>query len=142
MIKKCDSWPVVLPNDDGIRPAGEPDECFYCRSKVGQKHEAECVTVSSYNLYRVLTKGSKKLVGVYKHYDPYFWTFQECEFHKNESTYCKDNALNGIDWCDSKDAEELERRLMEEDRCSCGLLTFEFMETIDAGPFIELRESE
>lgn len=29
-LKRCDSWPLVLENDDGIRPAGDSDRCFYC----------------------------------------------------------------------------------------------------------------
>lgn len=37
--------PIVLPDDEGIRPVGRPDECFYCRSKVGEEHQAKCVVV-------------------------------------------------------------------------------------------------
>lgn len=28
--------PIVKKDDTGIRPAGKPDECFYCHSKVGE----------------------------------------------------------------------------------------------------------
>jgi hypothetical protein len=38
-----DNWPLVAPNDDGIRPAGPRDACFYCRQKVGQPHKPDCV---------------------------------------------------------------------------------------------------
>jgi hypothetical protein len=41
-----DNWPLVHPKDDGIRPAGNPDECFYCNQKVGQPHAPDCVAVS------------------------------------------------------------------------------------------------
>ena len=30
---KLASCPLVDPKDDGIRPAGKPDECFYCNRK-------------------------------------------------------------------------------------------------------------
>jgi hypothetical protein len=40
-----DAWPLVDPKDDGIRPAGEPDACFYCSQKVGQPHALDCVVV-------------------------------------------------------------------------------------------------
>ena len=39
------SWPLVNPKDDGIRPAGKPDECFYCNRKVGEPHGRDCVMV-------------------------------------------------------------------------------------------------
>lgn len=38
--------PLVLPNDDGISPAGRPDECFYCLQKVGTPHGEDCVCVT------------------------------------------------------------------------------------------------
>ena len=40
-----ENWPLVDPKDDGIRPAGKPDECFYCNSKVGKPHGHDCVCV-------------------------------------------------------------------------------------------------
>ena len=40
------NWPLVDPKDDGIRPAGRPDECFYCRQKVGEPHGQKCVIVN------------------------------------------------------------------------------------------------
>lgn len=41
----ANDWPLVTVNDDGIRPAGEPDECFYCNQKVGQPHDRDCVII-------------------------------------------------------------------------------------------------
>lgn len=35
--------PLVAADDDGIRPAGPPDACLYCRQKVGQRHQLTCV---------------------------------------------------------------------------------------------------
>lgn len=40
------SWPTVDPEDDGIRPAGASDECFYCHQKVGEPHQRDCVIVT------------------------------------------------------------------------------------------------
>lgn len=34
---------LVLKNDSGIRPAGKPDECFYCNQKVGTPHLDDCI---------------------------------------------------------------------------------------------------
>jgi hypothetical protein len=38
-------FPLAHPSDDGIRPAGAPDECLYCKQKVGTPHLADCVVV-------------------------------------------------------------------------------------------------
>jgi hypothetical protein len=38
-------WPTVDPFDDGIRPAGATDACFYCCQKVGEPHRRDCVVV-------------------------------------------------------------------------------------------------
>ncbi len=35
-------FPLVDKNDDGIRPAGKPDQCFYCQQKVGSEHKKDC----------------------------------------------------------------------------------------------------
>jgi hypothetical protein len=48
----AEQWPLVAINDDGIRPAGEPDECFYCNKKVGQPHGRDCVVVTKRVLVR------------------------------------------------------------------------------------------
>lgn len=31
---------------DDARPAGKPDECFYCNRKIGEEHTFECVIPS------------------------------------------------------------------------------------------------
>jgi hypothetical protein len=41
--KPKQEMPLVLPNDDGIRPAGNSDECFYCNQKIGTSHKEDCV---------------------------------------------------------------------------------------------------
>ena len=79
-------WPIVLKNDDGIRPAGKPDECLYCKSKVGEPHAKDCVIVT-------------KIVKVRYSFEieitvPHHWDKDMIEFHRNESSWC---ALNAID---------------------------------------------
>lgn len=44
-MKNSPNFPLVHPQDDGIRPAGAPDECFYCKQKVGTPHLSDCVAV-------------------------------------------------------------------------------------------------
>ena len=33
---------LVRKNDDGIRAGGKPDECFFCKQKVGMPHLDTC----------------------------------------------------------------------------------------------------
>lgn len=37
---------MVTSDDEGIRPAGADDECFYCHQKVGQRHKMDCVMLT------------------------------------------------------------------------------------------------
>jgi hypothetical protein len=39
-------FPLIAPNDDGIRPAGGPDKCFYCGQKIGTSHLRNCVAMT------------------------------------------------------------------------------------------------
>lgn len=109
--------PLVLPNDDGIRPAGAPDECFYCRQKIGQPHGRECVAVH-------------KKVKVLYTYEleievPYFWTKENVESHRNESSWC---ASNGI--------EELNNHFGREDTdCGCAGFSCEYIEDVPGEPY-------
>lgn len=48
------AWPLVDPNDGGIRSAGNPDECFYCNQKIGQPHSPDCVVVTKTVRFRVM----------------------------------------------------------------------------------------
>lgn len=140
MRVKVDEWPVVLSNDDGLRSIGEQGRCFYCKAAVGQPHGRECVTVCKLVKYDVLSDGIE--VGTFETDDPCHWTAHDCNFHKNESSWCADNALDSIQWLDSAFAEKVEQFCMElsEEDCACATLEFRFAEVIDEGPFIQLRE--
>src|SRR5690348_18450545 len=103
MMLKGESWPMVRPDDNGIRPGGGPDKCFYCHAKIGDLHDETCVVVESLVLYSVWANG--KRVGTYKNYEPWHWDADRMEFMRNESSWCADNALQEIEWEDA-DARE------------------------------------
>jgi hypothetical protein len=44
-VSSIPDFPLVDPRDDGIRPTGAPDECFYCKQKVGTPHLCDCTAV-------------------------------------------------------------------------------------------------
>ncbi len=80
--------PKVLNNDNGIRPAGEPDECFYCKQKVGNPHKEDCVIL-------------KKKVKIKYTFEieievPYSWGKDEIEFYRNGCPWCGDNSFDDI----------------------------------------------
>lgn len=115
-------WPLVHPYDDGIRPAGLPDECFYCNSKVGTAHALDCVAV-------------KKLVRVRYEFDidklfPYSWSAQDITEFMQSSTWCADNAI-----------EDLKRHTRRTASCLCGPFKGTFLNEQDPRPVGEVKET-
>lgn len=134
-LVKCTSWPVVLPDDDGIRPAGDPHRCFYCRQEVGEPHGRECVTVLSKTRYGVFLNDDR--VGTWRREDPCSWTTHDREFHKNESSWCADNAMDEIEWMSDGLKARVEAAIGE--GCACSAIEFRVDEVEDVGPFIQVR---
>jgi hypothetical protein len=64
-------FPLVDPRDDGIRPAGAPDECFYCKQKVGTPHLYECTAVSQKVRIRATFEIDVTM--------PYHWNLEDIE---------------------------------------------------------------
>jgi len=91
---------ATVRSDWGPRPAGQPDECFYCREAVGDAHKADCVCLRKAVVlkYEVLM-----VVSV-----PQSWTKKDIEFHRNDSS-----------WCFSNDIEQLHAEVThEKSRCN------------------------
>lgn len=126
-------WPLVLPNDDGIRPAGKSDQCLYCKQMVGQPHGVQCVCVKKTVRYAVLVDGNQ--VGTYETTEPFFWSKYDGEFHKNESSWCADNAQGKITWIDHEAETTFNKNCEEESpHCNCNMVEFRFDSIIDPGP--------
>lgn len=127
-------WPTVLADDEGICPAGKPDECFHCRQKVGQPHGTRCVLVVKWVRYDALDAGGRR-VGTMDYDVPFFWDDHMCEFHKNGSTWCADNAVGRTRWSDEA-AEQAATDMASGKfgRCNCGLLTFRLAKVLHPGP--------
>lgn len=114
------AWPLVDAKDDGIRPAGRPDACFYCHQQVGQEHKRDCVIVT-------------KLVRINYTYAvdtrvPHAWTQHDIEFHRNDSSWCANNAFREI------------RKHLKTDGCACNRTTAVYVETLDDTPTRELTK--
>lgn len=83
------TFPIVLLDDAGIRPAGKSDECFYCHQKVGTEHKKDCVILQK--------KVKMKYTFEVEIEVPWFWNKNQIEFHFNGSSWCADNALNTLE---------------------------------------------
>ena len=114
MSKTNPKYPLMTADDGGIRPAGPQDRCFYCEAAVGERHGSECVTIV------------KKVKMIYAFEIeitmPHHWTAKQIEAHRNESSWCADNAIR-----------ELER-FAEAKGCLCGRFKAKFVEVVDPKP--------
>lgn len=81
----------ITENDDGIRPAGKPDECFYCHQGVGEKHKDGCVITWRDKEVNLVAKVR------FTESVPEHWTEQDILFRYNESTWCAGNLFDRFD---------------------------------------------
>ncbi len=147
-------WPLVDKHDDGIRPAGRPDECLYCRKRVGQPHGPECVVVTKLIEMQVTAtlpsedraRGAGEaevLVGIWRLTVPHFWDEAMSNFHKNDSSWCASNVLEERSWIvwqvGGEGAWEKLEPLDDEQRCLCSTLSFRFLRVVDATPRRKIR---
>lgn len=116
-LVNAEGWPLVALNDGGIRPAGSPDGCFYCGANIGQPHGRLCVMVEK----RVQLRYSF-VVDVMV---PHHWTKDDIERHRNESSWCADNAIT---------------ELHVDGSCLCPRFKAEFVRVLDETPQRELQE--
>lgn len=117
-------WPLVVQNDDGIRPAGKPNQCFYCKKYIGEPHGKECVCVTK----RIKVRYAYEIeVDI-----PHFWTAEDFEFSRNESSWCASNAEGHIE-------QYLKTRNEE---CPCSYFKAEFIEDVDLTPKREIIKNE
>ena len=90
----------------GVRPAGKPDECFYCGAKVGEQHKPNCVIRKK----TIVTRMTIDFVDSV----PENWDKDVIDFHYNDSSWCASNILN-----------RLEER--SNFHCLCDVASFEYL---------------
>ncbi len=126
----------IVTKDFGPRPAGPPNECFYCHARIGEEHKKATGDVAGCVLRErsVVVRFQVEVVMTM----PEDWDAHMIEFNLNESSRCVDNTLAIID---------KQNRLSEPDEtrgCLCGKGSHVFVreatdeETINAG--IQLTE--
>jgi hypothetical protein len=141
-MPRVDSW------DDGIRPAGPSDACFYCRQTVGTPHTRDCVIVQKTIELEVIARLPNDILfrGVWQLEVPYAWEPAQIEFAKNESTWCKSNLLDEretgkVSWNDPTAWDKL-LPLDEDGACLCSVLSFRVLRIVDPGPKRAIRKPQ
>lgn len=92
--------------DNGVRPNGHPDLCFYCGFEKGT-HKEDCVCPQKSVVIKMTIE---YVVSV-----PRFWEANDIDFHRNDSSWCAGNAI-----------AELNVIYATQD-CLCEQTTFEFV---------------
>ena len=144
------TWPLVHENDDGIRPAGKPDECFYCLQKVGQPHKLDCVCVKKLVEFKVDVHVSDgvKFAGLWQHEEPHNWDDRAMEFYKNESSWCANNFMDeenkgSVVWEGGEDRWPTLKAMHDDTSCClCEALSFTLVRVVDPEPRRALREEK
>ena len=101
MVRK--DWTV---GEYSVRPAGKPEECYYCGAKVGEQHKPNCV-IRQKTIVARLTIDFVDSV-------PENWDKGIIDFHYNDSSWCASNIL-----------DRLEER--SNFHCLCDVASFEYL---------------
>lgn len=112
-------WPKVEPNDPGIRPAGEPDACFYCSVKVGGEHGKECVMVQRRVRVQFVVTADIAV--------PAFWDEDMINFRYNESTWCADNLASMMESATTGEGSG---------QCWCSAVSAKYLGEVDSAPTV------
>lgn len=81
--------PIIAPDDDGIRPAGPGNACFYCRRKIGERHSTTCVMwVRAVKIRAILEFDID---------EPVSFTKNDIEARFNEGSFCASTILEWME---------------------------------------------
>lgn len=70
------------------RPASVDHTCFYCRQRVGEKHKKTCVLIKKTVRIRMTVEYDVEC--------PASWEKHNIEFHRNDGSWCANNALDEL----------------------------------------------
>lgn len=78
-----------VTEENGPRPAGAPDRCFYCDRSLGEEHKEDCVL----RMQTVRVLYTIEIVEAV----PEYWDQEMLEFHRNDSSWCASNLLTVLE---------------------------------------------
>lgn len=107
--------------EKAMRPASPDRACFYCGQPIGEEHIDTCVLVRKLVKIRATIEFEARV--------PAHWDKGDIEFHRNESSSCKDNFV--------RDLEEYVEHLGQDGYCLCCNDNNKFEYLCDvSGPFL------
>ena len=77
-----------IVTEDALRPARMDGSCFYCSSHLGTEHKHDCVLLKR--------RVRLQMTIEYDVFFPASWSIDEIEYHRNEGSWCADNAIAEI----------------------------------------------
>lgn len=83
---KRENWVV---GEYSVRPAGDPDKCFYCGRKVGETHEPTCVIRKRTAVVDVTVR---MVMTFPENFNP-----DHIEWQYNEGSWCASNIIDRLD---------------------------------------------
>ena len=96
--------------EKAMRPASDKKQCIYCQQPIGSDHKADCVMIKK--------KVKVRMVVEYVVDVPASWGKDMIEFHRNDGSWCANNAIT-----------ELEELFDQDDApCMCNAATFEYLD--------------
>lgn len=108
-----------IVTEKAMRPASGARECFYCQQPIGSAHKNECVLI-----YK------KARIAFTIEYDiecPSYWDANQIEFHRNEGSWCSNNAVREL----QKIIEKNENK-----ECFCGCSSVECLSETISDPYL------
>jgi len=76
----------LVTKENGPRPAGNPDECYYCKQKIGTEHRADCVCRKR----TILIEATMLILQDI----PEAWDESDIDTYYNESSSCSNNLVD------------------------------------------------
>jgi len=117
--------------EKAMRPASDERRCFYCHQPIGGVHDDDCVLVCR--------KVYVRMEVIYPVEVPAFWDKDMVEFHRNESSWCKSNAVDELHELFCQPPIRSLRDMLEnpDAQCMCGSATFEYVEDVDGEVYLK-----
>lgn len=105
-----------IVTEEAMRPARDAQECFYCRQVIGAEHKSDCVLINK--------KVKVRMTVEYEIEVPAAWGANMIEFHRNEGSWCSDNAIREL------------KELSTDNNCICGVTEFKYLGS-DSAPYLD-----
>lgn len=101
---------VFTVTEEAMRPASDKRQCFYCQQAIGEVHKPNCVLISR--------KVKVRMTVEYEVEVPAHWDKSNIEFHRNEGSWCTNNAIDELTSIFEGE---------EENGCMCSCTEFEYL---------------